>query len=540
MLHPPRTRSPIALPVALLVAGLVGCESDYEVTNDDGTGGAGRGTPDIEVVPSALDFGSVEAGQTHTLTTAIRNAGNATLQIHAFVLDGPDSFVIADDGLDRLLAPEEEVELSVTYAPITSEAATGTLYIESNDPEDERFPVALQATGLAPRIEITPNSWDMGDWEIGCETEVELRVRNVGSADLVVDDVSFEPTSPDMSLTPHALAGTVMVPGDQRSLFVRFAPTDTLDDAGYLYVDSNDPANPRAMATQTGRGHLGARLIDSYVQEGNNWTDILWVVDNSCSMDLEQASMAANFSAFLGIVQAADVDYHIAVVTTDSYTFRVGNGVRVIDPLTSDPETAFAAMVQVGTSGSGSEMGLKFGSEALTPPITDPGHTNENFLRDEAGLRVVFVSDEEDQSPNTVTSYVSYLQSLKINPEHVVLSAISGQNTGCSSAAGSADPAPRYESAVSSTAGISSSICDSDWIATLTDLAWASLSFQDTFQLTAQPVVESIEVYVNGVPIYVGWQYDGSLNAVIFDPDYIPDNGDQVDVAYNVLGVCGG
>ena len=56
---------------------------------------------------------------------------------------------------------------------------------------------------------------------------------------------------------------------------------------------------------------------DVFVQETRNSVDILLVVDNSCSMIDEQEKLAENFQSFIDAFDAADVDYQIAVVTTD-------------------------------------------------------------------------------------------------------------------------------------------------------------------------------------------------------------------------------
>ncbi len=540
----PRPGSSLPLPFVglslFLLSPLLGCKTDYNISNDDGSGSSSNLKPEIEVSPSSLDFGSLDAGLEQTQPVTIRNVGTATLQLHSLAVEGAESFRALDDGLDRILAPGDEIQLPVSYAPITSETAVGTLWVESNDESDERVPVSLLATGLAPRIEITPSIWDMGDWLIGCQTDTVLTIRNAGTATLSLTGVDFQPTSPELSLIDPGVSGSVLEPGGTVNVTVRYIPSDTLDDAGYLYVDSNDPATPRAMATQQATGLLAERVIDAFEQAGNNWTDVLWVVDNSGSMDAEQESMATNFGAFMGIVESIDMDYHLAVVTTDNASFQEADGTRYIDLTTPNPEDVFGQMVSVGIAGSGDESGLKYGADALASPLVDSGYPNEGFLRDEAGLRIIFVSDEEDQSPSTVNTYVSFFQALKLNPDHVRLSGITGQLGGCSSASGTADPAPRYEQAVSDTGGISVSICASDWIDSLTELAWGAQSFQDTFPLSASPVVESIEVYLNSVPTYVGWYYDASLNSVIFEESHIPDNGDQIQVAYNRFADCEG
>ena len=142
---------------------------------------------------------------------------------------------------------------------------------------------------------------------------------------------------------------------------------------------------------------------------------------------------------------------------------------------------------------------------------------------------MIYVSDEEDQSPDTVNAYVQLLQGLKTNPDHVVLSAI-------------VDPADsvRYQLGVNLTEGIFEDIGNPNWVNTLSNLAWLSQSWQDTFELSAAPVVETIEIELNGVPVYTGWIYDAVINAVIFDSDYVPDTGDLIAIRYNLSGSCEG
>jgi hypothetical protein len=209
-------------------------------------------------------------------------------------------------------------------------------------------------------------------------------------------------------------------------------------------------------------------------------------------------------------------------------------------PSTPDVAAAFADAVNVGTGGSGIEKGFQYGQAALSPPLMAPGGPNDGFMREEAGLRLIFVSDESEQSQDTVTAFTQFFQGLKTNPDHMIASSITGQLTGCSSPTGNADPAPRYEQITAATGGLSASICDPNWVNTLSNLAWLSLSWQDTFELSEYPVEETIEVELNHVPVYVGWYFDEVINAVIFDPDYIPDTGDLITINYNILGTCEG
>jgi len=267
-------------------------------------------------------------------------------------------------------------------------------------------------------------------------------------------------------------------------------------------------------------------VFDSFVQAGNMMADILWVVDNSCSMWDEQGFLGDEAATFFDALDALGIDYQVAVVTTDSNTFK--GPVPIMSTTTPGLYGSFEDAVSLGTSGSGTEQGFKYGSEAITAPLAAPGGPHDGFLRERAGLRVIFVSDEDDQSSDTVTNYVDLLQAITVNPEHTMLSGITGQATGCATAYAAA----RYEQAVSLTGGLSESICVNDWETMVEGLAAHAEHHADTFVLSDVPVGGTLEVFVNGVAVGAGWSYDPALNAVVFDWASVPDNGDVVEIGF--------
>lgn len=60
------------------------------------------------------------------------------------------------------------------------------------------------------------------------------------------------------------------------------------------------------------------RQYDRFQQSRRNSVDLLVVIDNSCSMVEEQDNLASNFDTLIGTFTRADVDWRIAVTTTDT------------------------------------------------------------------------------------------------------------------------------------------------------------------------------------------------------------------------------
>ena len=64
--------------------------------------------------------------------------------------------------------------------------------------------------------------------------------------------------------------------------------------------------------------YSGRTQTDVFQQVRRNTVDILMVVDNSCSMIEEQVKLGGNFQNFIQAFQGVDVDWQIAVTTTDT------------------------------------------------------------------------------------------------------------------------------------------------------------------------------------------------------------------------------
>jgi hypothetical protein len=166
----------------------------------------------------------------------------------------------------------------------------------------------------------------------------------------------------------------------------------------------------------------------------------------------------------------------------------------------------------------------------------EPGGCNEGLVRGGL-LQVVFVSDENDESPGYDTSvdywtdYWTRIVNAHGNASSITVSAVGGPTpSGCSGA----DPGFGYDKLIEGTGGELVSICD-DWASQIGVIADAGVN-NDTFVLSAIPDPTTIQVWINGVwadPVL--YHYDPSPNAVVFDSG-LPNGGDTVDILYELAG----
>jgi hypothetical protein len=298
---------------------------------------------------------------------------------------------------------------------------------------------------------------------------------------------------------------------------------------------------------------------DVFVQEPAEKVDILLVVDNSGSMASYQEQLGSSFNAFITYFVGANVDYHIAITTTDidlatqaPYTgcphptppARGAFVGEIIDNDTPDPESVFQDEVNVGTCGSPVECGLEGARLALSEDML--ADDNRGFLRDDADLSIIFVSDEEDSSPDPVNDYINDFFDVKGQRTRNVFNAsaltVTNQNECTANQAAASSSGDRYIDVADQTHGLVENLCDQDFEHIVTDLSLNASRLTDTFFLLNMPDPGSITVTVDqtDIPCTLGdWTYDlveqdgKDKPAIIFDSDKIPTPGQRIAVHYN-------
>jgi uncharacterized membrane protein len=221
----------------------------------------GAGTPDINLAPRALNFGTVFVGSDSTLNVDIQNLGNADLTVSGidFCLGTSTEYDFTSDPVPITVPPGGSRMLSVTYTPINEGGDRGCLEIGSDDPDEASVFVDLLAFGAAaagPDINLNPAALDFGVVFIGDTATLTTQVENVGNADLMVTGIApGAGTSAEYGFTAPATPFTVPVGGTQ-AVQVTYAPVDVGLDAGSLEISSDDPDEPTVSVALSGTGDV--------------------------------------------------------------------------------------------------------------------------------------------------------------------------------------------------------------------------------------------------------------------------------------------
>ena len=177
----------------------------------------------------------------------------------------------------------------------------------------------------------------------------------------------------------------------------------------------------------------------------------------------------------------------------------------------------------------------------MSRPRLIEGGLNEGFLRDEAKLYIIAVSDEEDQSRGPVGLYEDVFRQIKGigNRDLISFSAITGlgRNQGCEAQRGS-----RYMELAANLGGVTQDICAGNWRASMRALGLDTFAYRTSFALSRRPRAETIQVRVGGRAIgrgqqggQDGWVYNRADNSVVFNPTAVPARGTQIEIEYDTL-----
>lgn len=499
----------------------------------------------LTFAPSSVDFGSTPRGAVVTRTVTFTNdlgAGTGDCLVSGIELAaGSDlSFAIIAPSAASLLVPRGQSRTLTVQAVVPGSANVGDYLrgVLRFNLGTETVPRALPVDLKVSRcLVVDPPLLDLGLVQQNCTSAAKtVTLYNVCGVPITVMGTSVPGAPFRITSAPFGNGSVLLDPSDQLHLQVAAAPTTIASFSDVLRIDTEEAglAQSEYVALRAHADSLGLQQ-DAYVQ-GNAQVDILLVIDDSCSMLDEQMALATNFAAFMSSAAQSTANWHIGVVDTDvshaGILERSPSNPATLTPTTPNVSTLFSDKVRLGTNGSGKEQPFATMAMAVTEP--NKSGLNANFLRTDAALAVVIVTDALEQSPNSVGSYLATLRAAKNNRNELISVSVVGPFTPASSTCsteGQVDDG-RFHTLVSQTNGVQTTICTQDWATDLQSISRSVFGERRTFELSGTPrSAAGIVVTVDGVVVPASsWTFDPANNAVVFTQP--PNPGAAISLDY--------
>jgi hypothetical protein len=281
--------------------------------------------------------------------------------------------------------------------------------------------------------------------------------------------------------------------------------------------------------------------------------DILFIDDNSASMDPNQASLGTKFSGFAA--EMLNIDWQIGITTTDCSTGPygicgsllplTGFGSKILTPSVSNYQSVFnnsiqrpetAGCLNTGTCPSGSSEPLLSATTAMNKYNTD----NNGFFRANSDLAIVILSDADerqiggaayaDRPAQLVTAFNNIWPSGKKLKVYSIIVKPGDSTCLATMKAGSGGFSfygDLVDQTVNLTSGLSTSICAPDYTVTLKSIGESVRTLTNSVELANLPIAASVVVTFTPNQSIT---YKVIGNKVVFDSP--PSVGTDIKVDY--------
>ncbi len=275
--------------------------------------------------------------------------------------------------------------------------------------------------------------------------------------------------------------------------------------------------------------------------QGESQVDILWVVDDSGSMESYQRELARNANIFINdFVSKARLEWKMGLISST---------------IAKDPFVGFTSATQLNyqTNNNVDRFQRAVGTletsgdsiEAFFTPSLRHLTASPDFLRSGATLAIIFLTDAPEQSQMSAATFLNGLKRLKGDLKKVVTYGVfASVDFGCVQVdenwnyKGSA-----YEAVISATHGKVFKLCNNDFGKNLAELGKDLVArVQHPFiALNDRPVISSVRVAYHGKDLPGGpedqggvWMYDFDLNRIVFhNLDFAPGDQEEVTIQYD-------
>jgi len=267
--------------------------------------------------------------------------------------------------------------------------------------------------------------------------------------------------------------------------------------------------------------------VDSFEQPyAVSGVDIVWLIDKSGSMSEHAGSIVLGIEQMMNSLPTSG--WRLGITSTSNIDSENAQEFPLVPG--DDVQDAWDAYAQSGNNAR------EAGFDSIYSYIEENLY-NQTWLRNDAALLIVFVSDEEEQSQeyftNDPSGLADFINWYRFTRQSVYIASIVNVHrteNECTNSVNEIDVGYRYMDATNAFGGTVVDICETDWAPGVAE-AVTQVQPNESWELTHSPVVETIAVFENNVPLpQTDWVYNPFNNKVEFL--VIPAEGSLVEIGY--------
>jgi len=487
------------------------------------------------VKPEVLAFGETWPGVATTQQLTVKNKGDTSLRLYDLGSDSQEGIEVTLAGAP-ILAPGESALLNVAWTPMEPGYMSTSLSVSAGPTEEqaEAVLVPVAGTAMGAVVTISSTAYDFGEVGIDCVEEFSLTLTNTGNLAMQVESVGMHGEEGFTIDSPDDLPW-VLGPFQSHEQTVRFTPSDLGPMNGEITFVTDVGEFGTALQ---GTGVVDEeRTLSFDVGEQGRSTfivDVNLTAIPASSEDQYSTFFVAALPTFFQTLLDNHVRYRAGFVW--NVNGAVDGSYEYIDETFTAAEATDAALLMIAPGARGGDNDANFRT-IQNAIVANTDWLFEDSSWAESRLCLFTIQRDTEASGGSWSNWVMQAQATKEDPADIVYHAIAGPvPTGC----GSAEAFRDYDQAITATGGLLLSVCATDWIPHMAQVATACTEgATGIFPLEGNPMEESIEVSVDGALMLEGWAFDASLNAVVFEENAYPEFESTVEIYYWMSGGCG-
>ena len=263
--------------------------------------------PQISLSSSPVEFGTVKVGATGNQNLLISNNGNADLTISVISVGGAP-FGVSGITTPKTVPAGQAVSAALTFQPTTAGAASGTLFIASNDPDNPAISVTLTGTGstiASGQLEANPTSVSFGSVNIGSNSTQPIVLTNTGTAAIQISSIAVIGAGFNVE---GITAPLILNPSATATLNAIFSPTEVGNVTGSVRITTDLLHSPLTIfftgtGAQAGLSITPASFAYGSVEDGKTKSQNFTLTNTGgASLGLSQLSISGAGYSLTGLV----------------------------------------------------------------------------------------------------------------------------------------------------------------------------------------------------------------------------------------------
>jgi len=215
--------------------------------------GLATATPGVTVMPALILLPSTTQGATSaSVAVTIRNSGNATLNVSAVTLTGPNAgdFALASNTCTgAAVAANATCTVGITFTPSAAGTRQANLQITDNAPASpQSFTLTGTGNSSTPAVTVSPATISVAATQGTAGNSTNIVISNAGTAPLHVSGVVFGGANvSEFSNPSNPCVATPIAPSASCSISVTFAPLGVGTRSETVTITDDAPNSPQTL-----------------------------------------------------------------------------------------------------------------------------------------------------------------------------------------------------------------------------------------------------------------------------------------------------